>query len=248
MPPMKSSICAVAEQFAARKLIGASSMQIRTHLLLLATPFLLPALLPTLLHAQVATVPSGQAPVWVMVAAESQAVSVVLPAGTTYRFGDTTNNVWSAPITVTEPTTFSPVFYPAGAFPFSDPDPGVAKELDVVETSAAQVVTVTNTSVSPATTVAQIVPGFAVPTSVPVTPGTAYTVTFSNFVIAPETSGVRKCAAVSGEQCVAGHADEYDDRWGDAGLQQWARIDRPGACSDLHGAGSGYSIRKRQRD
>jgi hypothetical protein len=125
------------------------------------------------------------APAWIMVTAESSAVAVVLPAGTTYRFGDTLNNRWSAPVTLTEATTFSPVFFPANVFPFSDPDVGVPKELDVLQTATPQTITVTDTSVSPATTVAQVVPGFAIPTSVPMTPGTAYTVTLSDFAIVP---------------------------------------------------------------
>jgi len=120
----------------------------------------------------------------VMVAAENSTVAVVLPAGTTYRFGNAANNLWSTATTVTEATTFSPVYFPADVFPFSDPDPGVVKELDVLETAAAQAIQVTN--LAAATTVSQIVPGSAVvPTSVPVLPGTAYTVTFSNFMIAP---------------------------------------------------------------
>jgi hypothetical protein len=76
------------------------------------------------------SVPSS--PFWLAVANENPSVSVTLPAGATYRFGDYVNNVWSDPITLTTATTFSPVFMPAGVFPFSDPDPGVAKELDVL--------------------------------------------------------------------------------------------------------------------
>lgn len=51
---------------------------------------------------------------------------------TAYRFCDYANNRWSAPITLTTDTTFGPVYFPAGAFPFNDPDPSVAKELDVL--------------------------------------------------------------------------------------------------------------------
>jgi hypothetical protein len=121
-----------------------------------------------------------------MVTVESNTVAVVLPAGATYRFGDTINNLWSAPITVDVPTTFSPVNFPAGVFPFADPDPGQGKELDVLETSAPQTVLVTDLSTSPATTVSQIVPPLP-PSSVPMTPGTTYTLTFSNIVITPGT-------------------------------------------------------------
>ena len=128
------------------------------------------------------------APVWATVAAESTMTAVTLPAGTTYRFGDYVNNKWSAPVTVYVPTTISPVSMASGnPFPFSDPDPGTVKELDVLETTSPQTVAVLNLAATPATTVSQIIPSMAPPTSVPVTPGTSYTLTFSNFAIAPGT-------------------------------------------------------------
>jgi hypothetical protein len=137
-------------------------------------------LLTASLHGQ--TTP---APVWSTVTSESTTVAVVLPAGATYRFGDSLNNKWSAPITVNVPTTFSPVFFPDGVFPFSDPDPGTAKELDVLETYTPQNVVLTNLAVSPATTATLTVPALIVPTAIPVTPGSTYTLTLSNFVIGP---------------------------------------------------------------
>jgi hypothetical protein len=127
------------------------------------------------------------APTWYTVTAESSTVAVVLPAGTTYRLGDYTNNKWSDPITVTVATTFSPVYVPAGVFPFSDPDQNVLKELDVLETTAPQSITVTNLAASPVATVALVVPSLIPPSAVPMTPGTSYTLTFSNFAIAPGT-------------------------------------------------------------
>ena len=153
-----------------------SLMSISKRLLFLTTILFSTALL----YGQTALV--TPAPLWVMVTQESTSTAVVLPAGTTYRFGNAANNLWSAPITVTEPTTFSPVFFPAGVFPFSDPDSGVAKELDVLQTSTPQTVQVTNLAVSPATTIGLIIQGLP-PTTVPMTPGTAYTVTFSGFAI-----------------------------------------------------------------
>jgi len=136
-----------------------------------------------LLHGQTATTTG---PVWVTITPESTTTSVTLPAGTTYRFGDYTNNQWSQSVTVSAPTTISPVSMASGdPFPFSDPDYGTAKELDVLETTASQSITVSNTGVAPATTVAQIVPPLVPPTTVPVTPGTSYTLTFSNFSISP---------------------------------------------------------------
>jgi hypothetical protein len=148
------------------------------HLLLLSTAIFL--LTASSLYGQTAP-----APVWTMIAPESITVAVVLPAGTTYRFGDSINNRWSASITVNEPTPFSPVANNSGVFPFSDPDPGVVKELDVLETSAPQAVLVTNLAAAPATAVSLTVPPLVAPASVPMTPGTTYTLTFSNFTIAP---------------------------------------------------------------
>jgi hypothetical protein len=132
---------------------------------------------------------TSAAPVWTMITAESSTVAVTLPTGTTYRLGDTVNNRWSASITVNQPTTINPVSMAGNnPFPFSDPDPGTAKELDVQETQVAQMIAVTNLAASPTTTVSQAVPPLAPPTTVPVLPGTAYTLTFSNFSIAPGTA------------------------------------------------------------
>lgn len=154
-------------------------MNIRAYFLLLTTSFLVA---PSMLNGQ--TAPVAPAPVWATITAESVSIAVILPAGTIYRFGDTANNRWSAPITVTVPTTFSPVSFSAGVFPFSDPDSGVVKELDVLETSAAQPIAVTNLAASPAATISLVVPSLGA-TPVPLPAGTAHTVTFSNFAVAP---------------------------------------------------------------
>jgi hypothetical protein len=139
-------------------------MKLRKHSLL-ATAVLL--LTTSLLYGQT----TSPAPVWATIAPESGAISVTLPAGTTYRFGVSINNKWRAPVMVNAPTTFSSLSMNAGVFPFSDPDVGTVKELDVLATTAA-----------PATTVSQIVAGLVVvPTSVPMLPGTAYTILFSSF-------------------------------------------------------------------
>jgi hypothetical protein len=137
-----------------------------------------------LLHGQ--TAPATPGPVWATIASESTSISVTLPAGTTYRLGDYANNRWSDPVTVTAPTTISPMSMSGGdPFPFSDPDQGTVKELDVLETTAPQTIAVTNLATSPATTVSQIVPPTVPPTAVPVAPGTTYTLTFSNFATSP---------------------------------------------------------------
>lgn len=135
------------------------------------------------LHAQTST---STSPVWFTVTQENAAVSVTLPAGTTYRLGDYTHNLWSQSVTVSQTTTLSPVSMGvANSFPFSDPDQGTVKELDILETSAPQSVTVADSSVTPATTVALAVPPIAPPPAVPVSPGTTYTLTFSNFSTSP---------------------------------------------------------------
>jgi len=71
-------------------------------------------------------------PVWITLTNENKSVSVALPTGATYRFGDYGNNRWSTPITLPNATTFNPVYWPAGVFPFTDPDSTVTKELDVL--------------------------------------------------------------------------------------------------------------------
>jgi hypothetical protein len=149
----------------------------------------------TFLFALLLTAPSlyaqtsgSPAQTWFTVTPESSTVTVVLPAGTTYRFGDYANNRWSTTVTVNAPTTISPVSMSAGdPFPFSDPDYGTAKELDVLETSAHQLVSVTDSAASPVATTSLVVPPLIPPTAVPTLPGTSYTLTFSNFSIAPGT-------------------------------------------------------------
>ena len=137
-----------------------------------------------LLHAQ--TAPTTPGPIWETITGESTTIAITLPAGTTYRFGDYTHNIWSASITVQAATTISPVSMSnIDPFPFSDPDYGTVKELDILETTAPQTISVTNLAASPATTVAQIVPALVPPTTVPVLPGTSYTLTFSNFATSP---------------------------------------------------------------
>ena len=142
---------------------------------------------PLLLAAPALYGQTAPTPLWATVAPESVTTSVTLPAGTTYRFGDYTNNKWSAPVTAHADTTISPISMAGpNPFPFGDPDYGVAKELDVLETTAQQSISVTNLATS--TAVAQVVPPLVPPATVPVTPGTAYTLTFSNFTIAPGTT------------------------------------------------------------
>ncbi len=193
--------CRSREFRGTEKFLGTPLMNLRTRFLLFATPFLLPTLL---LHGQAVALPPVQAPVWMMVTPENSGVSAVLPAGATYRFGDTQNNLWSSPVTVTEPTTFSPVYFPANVFPFADPDPGTAKELDVLQTAGPQTIMVTTAG----TTASLVVPGLVtVPTSIPVPAGTSYTLTFSSFAIAPGTAaGAPMVAFVNAPPTLANQA------------------------------------------
>lgn len=134
-----------------------------------------------LLHAQTSTATQ----IWFTVAPESETTSVTIPAGTTYRFGDYTNNRWSAPITVTAPTTFRTLSFNDGVFPFQDPDEGTVKEFDVLKTTSTQFISVTNLAATPQLTMAEVIPPLVPPASVPVVPGTSYSLTFSNFSVAP---------------------------------------------------------------
>jgi hypothetical protein len=128
---------------------------------------------------------STPAPTWFTITAENPSVSVTLPAGTTYRFGDVVNNKW-AQVTVSQVTTINPVSMSnyATSFPFSDPDPGVVKEFDILETAAAQTISVTNSTATPAM-VAMVVPSTNPGNVVSATPGSNHTLTFTNFSVAP---------------------------------------------------------------
>ena len=143
----------------------------------------------------------SQTQVWVKVASESTASSATLPAGATYRLGLPScpsaggGASWSASITVVGVTTLNPLSFWEGGFPIAtDPCPGSVKELDVLETTAPQTVTVTNNSTSPATVTnvtlgtvsgtAPVVPTGPVPTSIPVPAGASYVVTITNQTVA----------------------------------------------------------------
>jgi len=130
------------------------------------------------LFAQTTTTPS-----WFTITQENVNVSVALPAGTTYRFGNTASNCW-AQVTVPAATTISPVAMGlVNTFPFSDPCPGIVKEFDVLETTAAQTISVTNSTATPAT-VAMVVPSTTPATVVSATPGSNHTLTFTGFSVA----------------------------------------------------------------
>lgn len=124
---------------------------------------LLAALAATTAHAQT----------WYMVAPEGASTVVTIPAGTTYRVGvvscpATNAAAWSASVTVAAATTFNPfdLGTNAAAFPFADPCPNVVKDLQVLETSAAQALTLNGAAVSvPA--LAATAPGTSSTTTIP---------------------------------------------------------------------------------
>src|SRR6202041_283252 len=100
---------------------------------------------------QSVTIPAlPSAPVWFTLltpAQQSLSTTVGLPAGTTYRIGDTENNKWSTPVTTTAAVTV--VDYADGQDGrTADPDPGTAKEFDIQETATPQNVTVDGQSVT----------------------------------------------------------------------------------------------------
>jgi hypothetical protein len=106
-----------------------------------------PLLLALTLHAQ--TTPPIP-PTWFTLltpAQQSLSTTVGLPAGTTYRIGDTQNNKWSAPVTTTAAVTVVDYADGQDGRP-ADPDPGTAKEFDIQETATPQNVTVNGTSVT----------------------------------------------------------------------------------------------------
>ncbi|MCU1253041.1 MAG: peptidase gametolysin [Edaphobacter sp.] len=118
-----------------------------------------PVVSPSAAPAPVSPAPvqqSAQTGTWfTVIPAEKQAqtLSVSVPAGTTYRFGDTKNNKWCTPVTISTATTVSD--WDAGP---EDCDPGTAKEMDILETSAAQTVKIIDSSVTPAVSTPKTVP------------------------------------------------------------------------------------------
>jgi hypothetical protein len=119
--------------------------------------------------------------VWVKITPESSTIAVTLPAGTTYRLGDYANSKW-AQATTQAVTTFNPVSMGgANTFPFSDPDQGTPKELDVLEVAATQTITVSDLTLTPLAPSSRIVPGLKPATTVATQPGSTHVVTFSNF-------------------------------------------------------------------
>ena len=140
------------------------------------------------LFAQTATTPT-----WFSITQENSNVSVTLPAGTTYRFGVANcpgangAATWTQ-VTVTQATTINPVsMLNSNPFPFADPCPYQTKELDVLEASSVQTISVTNSTASPAT-VAMVVPSTTPASVVSATPGSNHTLTFTNFSVAPNSS------------------------------------------------------------
>jgi hypothetical protein len=163
-----------------------------------------------LLSQAVPVTPPAASPVWLTVTPESATISVTLPAGATYRFGDYTNNLWSVSVTVQAATTISPVSMSAAdPFPFADPDYGTLKELDVLETAASQTLSISDLTLTPPAPVSFIVPALTPPTTLPVLPGSLHTVTFTNFV----NADVYPSTATLMFAFVNGAANLADETW-----------------------------------
>jgi hypothetical protein len=80
-------------------------------------------------------------------AQQSPTTTVGLPAGTTYRIGDSQNNKWSTPVTTTAAVTIVDYADGQNGHP-ADPDPGTAKEFDIQEQASPQNVTVNGQSIT----------------------------------------------------------------------------------------------------
>ncbi len=120
---------------------------------------------------------AASAQTWFKVATEASGTTVALPAGTTWRFGltPTTNCGW-ATTQVASAAIALPVYWPGGKMGITpDPCPGKWKELDVLETSATQSITVVVAGKSSVV----VVPALPVVTPPPPPPPTTTTYTFS---------------------------------------------------------------------
>lgn len=118
-------------------------------------------------------------PIWFTLMQESVTTNAILPAGATYRLGNAANNCWSPSVTVSAAASLSPVDMGVAnqPFPFSDPCPGVVKELDVQETPASQLVILSDSTLSPASW-GTLVPPLGGP---PPLANGSHTVIFTNF-------------------------------------------------------------------
>jgi hypothetical protein len=112
---------------------------------------------------------------------QSPKLVVNLPAGATWRVGSTSNGKWSNPITTTAVTAIVDYADGLNGHP-ADPDPGVSKEFDVLETALPQSVTLNDTSVTPAKITTIVIPAQPGPP-----PPTTYTPVFMPNVVYPLT-------------------------------------------------------------
>src|SRR6202041_1012663 len=98
----------------------------------------------------VPALPPSSNPVWFTLltpAQQSLSTTVSLPAGVTYRIGDSVNNKWSAPVTTTAAVTVVDYADGLDGRP-ADPDPGTPKEFDIVEQATPLNVSVSGQSVT----------------------------------------------------------------------------------------------------
>jgi hypothetical protein len=98
----------------------------------------------------VPALPPSSNPVWFTLltpAQQSLSTAVSLPAGVTYRIGDSVNNKWSAPVTTTAAVTIVDYADGQDGRP-ADPDPGTAKEFDIEEQATPLNISVSGQSVT----------------------------------------------------------------------------------------------------
>lgn len=136
-----------------------------------------------------ALVCSAHAQAWTLVAPESSSTTLTIPAGTTYKFGiddcPSAGDVpaFSMPITVAADTTFSPLNWPSGVFPFVDPCDGSVKSLYVFDTALPQTLILNG-----AAFLVPALPPPPAPVSIATPPGQIYAVTLSPIQTPPSTN------------------------------------------------------------
>lgn len=137
---------------------------------------------------------------WFKVASESSTTSITIPINTTIRFG--LGTCWSSTQTNTRgPSTFA-LYWPTGQIGINpDPCPGVVKELDVMETSVTQNITVVINGKSSVVTVPALPPAPAVTYTfncpatmtgtITITSAGVATITASNVTLTQPCNGIK---------------------------------------------------------
>lgn len=130
-----------------------------------------------------------------IVPAESQTLSVTVPAGSTVRWGNPAANVWSPSFAYPAPANFTaycPDVANCAAADATDGLYGFVKAIYALETAAPQTFTLTDSSVSPAKVTTVVVPALPPTTYPPITftPNVSYTFTVSASSTSPRAGAV----------------------------------------------------------